>query len=472
MSCPLGGMQEFSPWQERARTNLFLPEGIQERLRSCQDEIMSGFHRRQDKMDACTLGCSLSVQEVAMADSSASIIGSSKIIRVTLAKAKKATQTLRPVLITGESGTGKELFARFIHDNSPRAGGKYVAVNCAAIPSELMESELFGYKKGAFSGAASDQEGLFVQADGGTLFLDEIGDMPIQLQAKILRVLQEGEVRPLGAKEVKKVDVRIVAATHRDLREMVEQGKFREDLMFRLRGHTIHLPPLRDRERDVIALARTILRSQPEFAKKELGRDAREMLLAHSWRGNVRDLQNVVLAAAMDAPRRIGASHLCSHLADEEATAAFVPVLSVADRILAELVDGRPVTLAQFHDRLLVPKGTLHRHLNHLVEQGKIHRMADDGSVSYVTAVSNSAPEQVLPERQTQALLLAKESGRITRQQFADAVSISIRTAGRELANMVNQGLLFPDGRGGKMGGYVLYRTHHIQTGGFQEHRQ
>ena len=180
------------------------------------------------------------------------IIGNSSSLRAAMARAKKVARTNLSVLITGESGTGKELFARFIHDQSPRAKKPFVAVNCAAIPGELLEAELFGHKKGAFSGAVRDQDGLFKQADGGTLFLDEIGDMPLPLQTKILRVLQEGEIRPVGARIVQKVDVRIISATHRDLVEMVQERKFREDLIFRLQGYALNLPPLRDRQRDVV----------------------------------------------------------------------------------------------------------------------------------------------------------------------------------------------------------------------------
>ena len=390
-----------------------------------------------------------------MANSNSAVVGSSKIIRATLARAEKVARTQLPVLITGESGTGKELFARHVHDHSSRAGRPYVAINCASVPSELLESEFFGYKQGAFSGAKDNRDGLFVQADGGTLFLDEIGDMPLPLQAKILRVLQEGEVRPLGAKAVQKVNVRIVAATHQDLEKMVADGKFRADLVFRLRGYALHLPPLRDRERDVIALTRMILKSQPEFASKDLSRDLQELLLTYSWPGNVRELRNAVLAAAVDAPRSIGANHLRPYLTGDGVVVAMAPVPPVVERLWAELADGKQITLAQLHDRTRIPKTTLHRHMSHLVEQGKIHRHTEDGGVCFTVAVANTVAEQILPDRQAQAILLAKASGRITRQQFADAVGVSIRTAGRELAAMVNLGILMADGRGGKMGGYV-----------------
>ncbi|MEO5355408.1 MAG: sigma 54-interacting transcriptional regulator, partial [Magnetococcus sp. XQGC-1] len=226
-----------------------------------------------------------------MATSGSSIIGSSKIIKATLATAKRVARTDISVLISGETGTGKELFAKLVHTASPRAKGPFVAVNCASIPGELLESELFGHKRGAFTGAVSDQEGLFMQANGGTLFLDEIGDMPLPLQAKILRVLQEREVRPVGGNVLRKVDIRIVAATHRNLEEMVSQGRFREDLLSRLRGYVLELPPLRDRGRDVIILARLFLHASKESSGKCLGHDAQALLLTYGWPGNIRELQ-------------------------------------------------------------------------------------------------------------------------------------------------------------------------------------
>ena len=176
-----------------------------------------------------------------------------------------------PVLVQGETGTGKELVARALHEYGPRKGGRLMAENCAAVPENLLESELFGHKKGAFTGATQDREGHFVAADGGTVFLDEIGDMPLPMQAKLLRVLQDGEVRPVGSNASRRVDVRIVAATHRDLVEAAKDGSFREDLLFRLNVITIHLPPLRERAGDVERLVRSLL---PGIAE-EVGREAR-----------------------------------------------------------------------------------------------------------------------------------------------------------------------------------------------------
>jgi two-component system NtrC family response regulator len=200
------------------------------------------------------------------------------------------------VLITGETGTGKELVARAIHDHGHRKAGRFVAVNCAAIPSELMESELFGHLRGAFTGAVSERMGAFRQAQSGTLFLDEIGDMDVALQAKILRALQERVVTPVGGKPMP-VDVRVIAATYHDLTQRVRQGTFREDLFYRLHVVPIHLPPLRERIADIVPLAEHFLGCAG--AGKRLSADGAARLIQHAWRGNVRELKNAMERAAV-----------------------------------------------------------------------------------------------------------------------------------------------------------------------------
>jgi two-component system nitrogen regulation response regulator GlnG len=212
------------------------------------------------------------------------------------------------VLVTGESGTGKELVARAIHAASPRAAATFVAVNAAAIPRDLLESELFGHEKGSFTGAIEARAGRFREASGGTLFLDEIGDMPLDLQAKLLRVLQSGEVMSVGGKRAEKVDVRIVAATHRDLDALVREGRFREDLLYRLRVVPLHIPPLRERRDDIPVLAQ-------HFAGRyagELGTEARflseatlEHLAIYDWPGNVRELENAIKRALVLAGHEV-----------------------------------------------------------------------------------------------------------------------------------------------------------------------
>ena len=216
----------------------------------------------------------------------------------------KFAATTAPVLILGESGTGKDLVARAIHAASGRAEAKMISENCAAIPESLLESTLFGHVRGAFTGAVRDHPGHFVAADGGTLFLDEIGDMPLAMQVKLLRALQEGEVRPVGASKVRKVDVRILAATNAQLEESVADGRFRQDLFYRLNVLRMQIPPLRERGDDIVLMAREFL------AKSAGGRlgwspAAEAALRSAPWPGNIRQLQNEVqrLSALCDGPR-------------------------------------------------------------------------------------------------------------------------------------------------------------------------
>jgi two-component system NtrC family response regulator len=198
------------------------------------------------------------------------------------------------VLITGESGTGKECVARALHRHSTRGGMPFVAVNCAALPADLLESELFGHRRGAFTGAVVDRRGRFVEAAGGCLFLDEIGDMSLAMQAKILRVIQEREVTPVGASLSEKVDIRIIAATHGDLLHLVQEGRFREDLFYRLHVLHISLPPLRDRGSDILLLAEHFLQRARTEPPKRLTNAAAKALLEYDWPGNVRELENLM----------------------------------------------------------------------------------------------------------------------------------------------------------------------------------
>ena len=201
------------------------------------------------------------------------------------------------VLITGESGTGKELVARAIHGRSVRKAAPFVAINCGAIPENLLESELFGHRKGAFTDASADRRGLFEEADGGTLFLDEIGELPVNLQVKLLRVLQEGHIRRLGDTKDVKIDVRIIAATHRDLGADVKAGRFREDLIYRINVLAIHIPPLRDRREDVnLLIDHFVTRNNARLGTgiRGLSPEARKLLLEYGWPGNVRELENTI----------------------------------------------------------------------------------------------------------------------------------------------------------------------------------
>ncbi len=216
-----------------------------------------------------------------------------------------------PVLIRGESGTGKELAARDIHRASARAHGPFLAINCAALAESLQLSDLFGHVRGAFTGADRDRMGVFETARGGTVLLDEIGDLPLPAQGLLLRVLQEAEVRRLGESLPRRVDVRVLAATHRDLERAVAGGSFREDLFYRLKVGAVDLPPLRERGDDVLELAQLFLSRLPRSPAPRLAAGARERLRAHSWPGNVRELENVLrLAAALAGGGVIEAEHL------------------------------------------------------------------------------------------------------------------------------------------------------------------
>ncbi|NND35671.1 MAG: sigma-54-dependent Fis family transcriptional regulator [Gammaproteobacteria bacterium] len=238
----------------------------------------------------------------------ARLLGESAIIGELRSMIDKVSRSQAPVHITGESGTGKELVARMIHEQGSRASGPFVPVNCGAIPSELMESEFFGHKKGAFTGAVSDNKGLCASAEGGTLFMDEIADLPLAMQVKLLRVIQEKSVRPVGGAEEIPVDVRILSATHKNLRELVTAGQFREDLFYRVNVIELHVPPLRDRRDDVPLLTDFLLKrlaNEHGIDVPELTPAARARLASYDFPGNVRELENVLeraVALSGDAP--------------------------------------------------------------------------------------------------------------------------------------------------------------------------
>jgi len=253
------------------------------------------------------------------------IIHRSEVMQRVVLMARRIAPRSIPVLIVGESGTGKELFARAIHDASPRKDKPFVAINCGAIPAELVESELFGHEKGAFTGAIAAQIGHFEAAHQGTIFLDEIGDLPKEMQVKLLRTVQEGEVKRIGATQARKVDIRIIAATNRNLIEEVAAGFFREDLFYRLAVAVIKLPALRERAGDISLLIDKFLErinresdNEPGYKHKKIYASARNILLQHSWPGNVRELQNTLIRAAVWS--------LDEELGEEDIREALLPV--------------------------------------------------------------------------------------------------------------------------------------------------
>ncbi len=266
-----------------------------------------------------------------------------------LLEAQRAVARIAPtkasVLITGESGTGKELVARAIHRNSPRSMEPFVKVNCAAIPEELIESELFGHVKGSFTGAVKDQVGKFVRADGGTVFLDEVGDMSLKTQAKVLRVLQDGEVEPVGAAKTLTVDVRVVAATNKDLQEEIAENRFREDLYFRLNVVPLRLPPLRERREDieplVLHFADTFCRDN-NYRTVTFSREALQQLSALPWRGNVRELRNAVERLIIMTPR--------TAIEAEDLPAGLGMALGASEEEGAVVFSEESATLQQFKD--------------------------------------------------------------------------------------------------------------------------
>jgi DNA-binding NtrC family response regulator len=244
-------------------------------------------------------------------DATAAITGSDPVLCAVLARARLVAPTRTPVLVTGESGTGKELLARALHELGPAPNGPFVTVNCGALPRELAESELFGHERGAFTGAGARRTGWFEEASGGTLVLDEIGELPMDIQPKLLRVLETGRIRRVGGIGESPVRVRVVALTLRDLPALAERGRFRLDLYHRLAGFALALPPLRQRPGDIPALvARFLDELAPELGRRRVEPAALERLAAHSWPGNVRELRNVIRRAAILTAERIDVASL------------------------------------------------------------------------------------------------------------------------------------------------------------------
>jgi DNA-binding NtrC family response regulator len=305
-----------------------------------------------------------------------SIIGSSPAIKRIFSLLEKAVQTNISVSITGETGTGKELVAKAIHYNSKRKNKPFVAVNIAAIPRDLIESELFGHEKGAFTGAVTRRIGKFEEAEGGTIFLDEIGEMDLNLQAKLLRVLQEREVTRIGGNQVIKLDVRILAATHKDLAEEVKAGRFREDLYYRLLGLPIHLPPLRERGTDVILVAKHFLdnfANENQLRKFKISQEAQEKLLQYPFPGNIRELKSIIeLAAVMAEDQEIrpqdisfnSTARMESFLYQEMTMQEFMY------RIIRHYLNRYDDNVLEVARRLDIGKSSLYRYLKEMEEMG------------------------------------------------------------------------------------------------------
>jgi two-component system response regulator HydG len=262
--------------------------------------VRKAFDKQALVVENRELRAQLAAAQLAAASSRA-IVGNSQVMRATLETARQAANSSATVLLLGESGTGKELLARYIHEHSPRTSKPFIATNCAALPESILESELFGHEKGSFTGAVRSRAGRFQEADGGTLFLDEIGEIPLQVQVKLLRALQEGEVEPVGGRTTV-VDFRLVCATNRELTEEVKAGRFREDLYYRINVVPIRIPPLRDRLEDVPLLVDHFLRSyslRHGKAMEGVAEEAVELMSRYGWPGNVRELENAIERAVV-----------------------------------------------------------------------------------------------------------------------------------------------------------------------------
>ena len=304
------------------------------------------------------------------------IIGKTEKMQHLFTRIQTAAAADITVLIQGETGTGKELVARLIHDNSPRKTGPFVAVNCAAIPTELIESELFGHEHGAFTGAIAQRIGQFEQANTGTLFLDEIGDMPPTLQAKLLRVLQEREFQRIGGTSTISVDIRVLAATHRNLTDTAKKGDFRSDLYHRLAAFTIRIPPLRERREDIPILADHFLKKYAATVGKSvraISPDTLQVLTQHDFPGNVRELKNAIESAVLsETTDRLQPQSLPSHLTQEGSqastggptdTTVILPLDEVERRAIVQALKVTDNNISDAARALGINRSTLHRKL-------------------------------------------------------------------------------------------------------------
>lgn len=305
-----------------------------------------------------------------------SIIGNSSAIKTVFENIERAVKSQITVSITGETGTGKELIAKAIHYNSKRKNKPFVAVNIAAIPSELIESELFGHEKGAFTGALQKRIGKFEEAEGGTIFLDEIGEMDISLQAKLLRVLQEKEVVRVGGNQTIKLDVRVLVATHRNLQEEVKAKKFREDLYYRLLGLPIHLPPLRERGQDVILLAKHFLdqfTKENQLPKIKISPEAQAKLMQHAFPGNVRELKSIIdLAAVLTDGDELKAQDITfnSPLSSESMMLKEMTLQEYTYTIIRNYLNKYDNNVLDVAKRLDIGKSSIYRYLKEMEQLG------------------------------------------------------------------------------------------------------
>lgn len=383
----------------------------------------------------------------------ASIIGSCPALKRAIAKAKRVGPMRRFVLIEGETGTGKEKLALLVHESSGRIG-KFVPVNCAILNGDTAKAELFGHRRGAFTGAHELRIGLLEASSGGTLFLDEVAEMSPGAQVLLLRALQEGTITRMGESKELRVDLRIVAATNRDLKMMVKEGTFRQDLYYRLAYTTITLPPLRERERDVIAIAQHLLATDTDLKGKHfyLSKSASNALCAYDWPGNVRELLHVLIAAIIDGcGQRIKSWHIEKALGRPRKKES-QPKPEI--RIL-ELIDRQKVaTAAELCATAMLSRTTCHRILVRMQRKGEIVRQDAGGVVQYARA-SRPEPSTACTQQTTalnpqehSVLKLAAECGKVRRRDLVLKFDLAERTACRLLGQMEKKGLLEKHGVG------------------------
>ncbi len=385
------------------------------------------------------------------------IVGDCPEIRRMLRDVRRYARASLPALVLGETGTGKELVARYLHDAGPRRGGPLVVVACPNLPAQLVESELFGHKRGAFTGAVDHRVGAFEEADGGTLFLDEVGDMPLAVQAKVLRVLQEGVIRRVGETRERRVSVRVVAATWRDLPAMVGRGEFREDLYNRLAYCVVQVPPLRDRGHDVALIARAFMvraRERHGLPRRSLSREAEELLKQHDWPGNVRELERVLYrAVATGAGRSLTVGDLVDALGGAGALRCHEHPDRPAPTVELVLKELGSAGAAELRVALGVSSSTLSRRLRPLLAEGRVVREGGAAATRYRLVDRVDARRD--DPRWAVALRLASVDGRVTRSSLAPALKVSERTATRVLRAMVAGGVLVEDGARGRGAGYL-----------------
>jgi DNA-binding NtrC family response regulator len=387
------------------------------------------------------------------------MLGDSPAFRQMMLLLHRFKKTDLTMLLEGPSGGGKDKAARFLHDNGPRRAGPFIEVSCGNVEPHLAVSDLFGHVRGAYTGATSDRKGAFELAHGGTLFLNEIGDMPLEVQVKILRVIQFGIIQRLGETRDIHVDVRVIAATWLDLPAMVANGEFRSDLYHRLAVGLVDVPPLTDRDNDVLLIARALLKTAPgehSLPSRTLSGDAVAVLKAYDWPGNIRELDHVLQRAlALGSGRSVTADHLVQAISSSNGKVEIVVEPPDPPTPLRVLAGGESMRAADLRSALGVSKTQLSRLLKPLIEAGHVVREGKGVATRYHLAGLEGAVPKEDP-RWDMVVTLARQTGSVTRRQLTSTLQFSDRTSTRILRAMVKAGLLT---RSNERGRGVAYRV-------------